>query len=495
MRRSTTASWIVALLALSSVFWFLESQGSLKRAVLVVALSCSSFVVGSMAGFLFSSYGEETATVGKVRDWLIGGITGLTIANAASIKAILLTFAAGPGPQEFALTVGVSITYTGLGFFFMFFQRELVLNVFLAQSRMKRGRIDGTSNAGLVAQRLNALLPPSVLSGVDDIEELIEEKDPEAEEFRSQLYSDEVSKFLDEAKDAAKLGLPLDWDVVSKVAILHYYRIYFEKGEAKEAQQRRAEEWLNRALVMNPNHADVRAKFADVLSMMERYEEAVAIIEPLAKSTDGPAYTRQWLGYFLLFVDDRESDAIALSKEYAQRFPFLDHAYFNVACGYAQLHAKIPQESKKAITSASKKENKRDEYKRESLDWLGKGLAIDPEYAEEIKEDQLGAGESFTSLAEDPEFRRTLATGLLEAARTYGEAYKKELRDPGNHKTPAPTIRERLLKLLKDAAELDAETVKKGLDPAWLPDSFAILRKEPDFLKFVDGLNKPNLQG
>jgi tetratricopeptide (TPR) repeat protein len=458
-------------------------------------LSCSCFVLGSIAGFLFTSYGEETATVGKIRDWLIGAITGVTVASVPSIKAILLTFAAGPGPQEFALTVGVSITYAGLGFFFMFFQRELILNVVLAESRIKRGRIDGTSNAGLVAQRLITLLPPSVLSGVDDIEELIQENDPAAEEFRGQLYSDEVSKFLDEAKTAAKVGLPLDWDVVSKVAILHYYRIYFEKGQAKDAQQRRAEEWLNRALVMNPNHADIRAKYADVLSMTERYEEAVATIEALAKSTDGPAYTRQWLGYFLLFVDDREDEAIALSKEYTQRFPFLDHSYFNVACGYAQLYGKSSLESETAATSAGKGASKINDLKREALDWLKKGLAIDPEYAEEIKEDQLGPGESFASLAQDLEFKRVLAKGLIDAAHTHGEAYKKDMRDPGKDKTPASTSPQRLLKLLKAAAELDAETVKEELIPARSPDSFELLRKDPDFIQFLNGLSEPNPQG
>lgn len=494
MRWSPTATWIVVSI-LSLGYWTLESQSSLKRAVLVVALSCSCFLVGSIAGFLFSSYGEETATIGKIRDWLIGTITGATIASVSSIKAILLTFAAGPGPQEFSLAVGTSITYAGLGFFFMFFQRELILNVLLAQSRIKRGRIDGTSNAGLVAQRLITLLPPSMLSGVDDIEELIQENDPEAEEFRSQLYSDEVSKFLDEGKAAAKVGLPLDWDVVSKVAILHYYRIYFEKGQAKDVQQRKAEEWLNRALVMNPNHADLRAKYADVLSMLERYEDAVATIEALAKSTDGPAYTRQWLGYFLLFVDDREHDAIALSKEYAQRFPFLDHAYFNVACGYAQLHGKRLQESEVAAASTGKEISKIDEFKKEALDWLKKGLALDPEYAEEIKEDQLGPGESFSSLAEDLDFKKSLAKGLIDAAREYLQAYRRDMRDPGKDKTPAAASRQRLLKLLRDAADLDAETVREELNPAQSLDGFALLRNDPDFLQFFNALSKPNPQG
>lgn len=487
MKWSPTATWI-SVAALSVGYWVLESQGSLKRAALIVALSSSCFLVGSITGFLISSYGEETATVGKIRDWLIGGITGLTIASVTSIKRILLTFAVGPGPQEFSLTVGTSITFAGLGFFFMFFQRELILNVLLAESRIKRGRIDGTSNAGLVAQRLITLLPPSILSGVDDIEELVKDNEPEGEEFRSQLYSDEVSKFLDEAKAAAKLGLPLDWDVVSKVAILHYYRIYFEKGQAKEAQQRKAEEWLNRALVINPNHADIRAKYADVLSMVGRYEDAVITIEALAKSPDGPVYTLQWLGYFLLFVDGREDDAIKLSKEYAERFPLLDHAYFNVACGYAQLYGKRLEELKAVASSAPREMSSIDKYKKEAIEWLKKGLAIDPEYAEEISEDLLGPGESFASLAGDPEFRKSLAKSLIVAARKHGQSYKRDIRDPERDKTPAATSRKRLLKLLKDATVLDVETVRDELNPSLSPDSFALLKDDPDFVSFFKGV-------
>ena len=59
----------------------------------------------------------------------------------------------------------VAVLYAGLGFFFMFIERELILNVWLAQSRAERGRLEGTQEVGHVTLRLLQALPASVLSG------------------------------------------------------------------------------------------------------------------------------------------------------------------------------------------------------------------------------------------------------------------------------------------------------------------------------------------
>ena len=134
----TTATWLTIAIV-SVVLWIIASQGSLERGVLLVGLSLASFMIGCLVGFLFTSYGEEIGTVGKVRDWLIGGIAGLTIANATALKALLGKFAVGPNPSEFPLMASAAIFYVGLGFFFMFFQRELILNVVLAEKRSERG--------------------------------------------------------------------------------------------------------------------------------------------------------------------------------------------------------------------------------------------------------------------------------------------------------------------------------------------------------------------
>jgi hypothetical protein len=109
-KKSWSALGWTAVAVLISIGWLsLASQHSQMRFVLLTGLSLTSFAIGCLVAFLFTSYGEEIGTIGKIRDWFIGGITGLTIAKAASIKSLILTFAAGPGPGEFALVVSSSV--------------------------------------------------------------------------------------------------------------------------------------------------------------------------------------------------------------------------------------------------------------------------------------------------------------------------------------------------------------------------------------------------
>ncbi|HEX4320404.1 MAG TPA: hypothetical protein VHZ52_05850 [Acidobacteriaceae bacterium] len=410
------AVWSLTVAA-SLAFWYLEGRGSMMNWILVVSLSLSSFVVGALAGFLFTSYGEEKATVGKVRDWLIGGLTGLTVANAGTIKSILQTFAAGPSPQEFAVVIGVAITYVGIGFFFMFFQRELIWNVLLARSRAERGRVDGTVQAGVITQKLLIALPPSLLSGIDNVADS-DTDEAEAEELRKLLYSDDVEEFLKQADDAIRSGSSLDWDVVSKAANLHYFRTYFEKDQRGE-QDVLAKEWLLRALLMNPLHADLTAKYADVLGKLESYSEAVAVLEKLYESEEGPTYIQQWLGYFLLFVPNRDDDAIRLSLDYLKRFPGTTDSLFNAACGYAQKYeSELENSNRKSIPES--------ENRKQALSLLKQGLQRDPDFRETVRTKWIKLDESFYSLANDLDFLALVASEPSTSARTPNETAPSE---------------------------------------------------------------------
>lgn len=417
--RGSTAAW-VAIAVASGALWTLQGRGSDMRWVLVVSLSLSSFMIGAVAGFLFTSYGEETGTVGKVRDWLIGGLTGLTIAKVPAIKALLLTFAAGPGPQEFSVTVGVAVTYIGVGFFVMFFQRELILNVLLAQSRAERGRVEGTKQAGIATQKLLQVIPTSLLSGIDDFEDS-ETDDAESASVRQLLYSDDVTTFLKQAEEASKSSVPLDWDVVSKVAILQYYRISFER-EHKVEQEGRAREWLLRALLMNPQHADLTAKYADVLWAMGSRSEAIAVLERLSSSVEAPAYIQQWLGYFLLFSPGREDDAIRLSLDFMNRFPDGDAALLNAARGYAR---KYETELKDAGRSSIPESANR----LAALSYLDKGLKLDPDFRETVRTKWVAPGEFFFCFADDPDFLEIVAGKPAEAASSSGSQPTQPLED------------------------------------------------------------------
>jgi len=389
--------WTWSLIALASMYaWHVVGQASVLRLILIAALSLSSFLVGCLVGFLFTSYGE--ATVGKVRDWLIGGLTGVTIAEASRIKSLLLTFASGPGPNEFALVTGTAIVYSILGFFFMFFQRELIFNVLLAESRAVRVKLEGTGKAGEVTLRMSVALPPSILSGVDNVDDSARFQKYEAERLRTLLYSQDVQSFLDASEEALKSGSALDWDIVSKVANLHYYRTYFEKDDRKYVQASLANAWIIRALNMNPLYVDLTVKYADTLSMMDRYEEAVAILERLEQTPDAPAYVKQWLGYFLLFVDKRLPDAIRYSESYHQLFPNESDSVFNIACAYAQMYCD-------ELRNSEQKEDLNSKSRRLALDKLKEALRSDPEYAETVGTKWTVPTESFQCFLHDAEFR------------------------------------------------------------------------------------------
>jgi tetratricopeptide (TPR) repeat protein len=393
---TTTTVIVLSILTFVFIRFLIKSA---QAPALVVDLSVASFMVGCLAGFLFTSYGEENATVGKVRDWVVGGLAGLTIAKVSSLKALILAFANGAGPQQYALAVGVAITFSALGFFCMFFQRELILNVLLAKSRAERGSIEGVQQAGVVALKLLAALPPSLLSGIDDVNSLVKDRKPDAEKLRTLLYSQDVTKFLADAEKAVAGGLSLDWDVVSKAATLNYYKTYYEVGDAKNTQEEKASEWIMRALVMNPMHPDLSAKYADVLGMMERYEEAVAILERLSKSPESPAYVNQWLGYFLLYIPGREDDAIRISKDYHEQFPSESDSIFNEACGYAQKYRSELRTANQTVILTS-------ENRRLALKLLAESLDLDPDYAEHVRTALIERGESFEYLASDEEFRK-----------------------------------------------------------------------------------------
>jgi tetratricopeptide (TPR) repeat protein len=392
----TTLIWsLIAVVSL--IWWGFAAQHTRARLVLIVGLSLASFMVGCAVGFLFTSYGEETSTVGRIRDWLIGGLTGLTIARAGAVKSLLLTFAAGPGPNDFALTVSLSVTYAVLGFFFMFFQRELILNVLLAQSRAERGRLEGAMKAGQVTQSLLQALPASILSGVDEVDETLDQK--EAEELRRNLFSPDVQKFLDEADYVAKSGSAVDWDITSKAANLHYYRTYFQKDAEKSAQIERAYAWIQRALTINPQHLDFQVKYADLFGMMDRNTEAAAILERIEITPEAPAYLKQWLGYYLLFVPGRVDDAIRYSETYHAQFPEESDSFFNIAHGYCKKYCD-------ELRASAKSQDPESHNRQLALKNLKEGLRFQPAFAASVRRKWLAR--DCSCVAQDGEFNALL---------------------------------------------------------------------------------------
>jgi tetratricopeptide (TPR) repeat protein len=385
------------------------------RRIMLIALSIGSFMVGCIVGFLFSSYGEESGTIGKVRDWLLGGVTGIAFAdlsrgNGGALARLLHRFTIPPATDnDFALTVSITVTYLSLGFLFMFFQRELILNVVLAKSRAERGDLDGTRQAGLAIQKLLANLPPSVLAGVTDIGET-DVTEAEKQDLRNALDSDDVSNFLKQAESAAKNGIPLDWDTVSKVAHVYYYKSYFAEEKQKPVQVRKALDWIRRALAMNPLHADLTMKYADMLGADHQTDAAIAVLEALRVRPEAPAVVEQWLGYYLRSIPERVDDAIEHSNRFLSFFSDDPDTAINLAYAYGIKYCE-------RLRSVTQPDQIASDLKAKILVYLEKGLRKYPSFCSDVQD--WTKDPSLACLSTDQEFKK-----LLEEASKQSTASK-----------------------------------------------------------------------
>jgi tetratricopeptide (TPR) repeat protein len=402
--------WAVCSIAvLALLTWVLvAAHHHWWRASLLTALAGAAFVIGSLVGFIFSTYEEEVSTIGKLKDWLIGAVTTITLIKFASLKPVLVAFAVHDNAREFALTLGVSIVFLTLGFFFMYFGRELLFNVPLARKRDERSRIE-THQAGVVTLQLLSAIPSSLLVGISDVEDLVKSQPKLARSLREGLYSADVERFLDQSDSAIRTGLPLDWDVVSKNAYIHYYRTYFADVEDKEDEAATALDWILRALVINPEHIDLTVKRADILALLNRYKETVAILERLHLQPECPAFVEQWLGYYLLLLPGHEDESITCNTNYLNHFPDMPESRRNLACGWAQKYCRAyaqhqPHHSS-GKESAPQPLDHTDPSYQAAIHELEAVIRNEPGYRKHIREQWSAPHGSFSCFLHDAKYR------------------------------------------------------------------------------------------
>src|ERR1700719_800465 len=201
---------------------------------------------------------------------------------------------------------------------------------------------------------------------------------------------------------AARTG-SLDWDITSKTAYIYYYRTYFQKeAVSKRIEIDKALEWMTRALNMNPLHIDLTMKYADMLGASDEDDAAVAILERLVLRPEAPVLVKKWLGYYCLYLNGRERDAIRYSEDYLKDFPDDADARFNMASAYAQMYCN--ELKSKKISSVPESDNRKN-----ALKYLQEGLKVDPDYAKTVGSEWIEKGESFECFASDSEFQRLLS--------------------------------------------------------------------------------------
>lgn len=395
------------------------------RASLLTALAGAAFVLGTLVGFIFSTYDDEASTIGKVKDWLLGALATITLVKFAALKSFLITFAVFYNSREYALTVGVAMVFLVIGFFFMYFGRELLFNVPLARKRAERSSIE-THQASMVTLQLIAAIPSSLLCGIDDAESLLKTRPALAAQLRESLKSKDVETFLAQSDAAIRTGQPIDWDIVSKNAYLEYYRIYFCAADGKQDQAATALVWIVRALVINPEHVDLTVKRADVLAIQTLYDECCATLARLQPQPECPAFIDQWLGYYLLFVRGREDDAIEASASYLARFKESKEARRNLACAYAQKYCR--EHCHAETVSGGHLDHQAPAYKA-AMEQLTLVVRNQPEYVATIRHKWIAPRESFACFAQDGAFRALVGLPAHEP----GDATVKSAgtRDPG----------------------------------------------------------------
>jgi tetratricopeptide (TPR) repeat protein len=402
---------ISAFAAVVSVFWCLVlGAWNAERVSLIIATVSASFAIGSLIGFVFSIFGDEIEPFGKLRDAFIAlasGIAGLSIAKVNEIgskigEINLFGHDSQQGEWFSALFVA---TYTICGFYFMYLLRKLILNPALAEARVVLDRIQTSGRIGKVAIDLAKKLPQRVLLGRQVIPEDEDEWDEEEKTLRSELTSEVVESFLSGCEKVIMNGSEMSPDDISKAAILYYYRSYFEEDESSRKKKiQQAIDWISLVLNRDPLNLEFQIKLADIYGLQDRYDEAVSIFERLERDDNSPQYVQQWLGYFLLFIDGREKDAIKHSLSFHDRFPDESSGLFNAACGYAQLY-------ERELRAEGIAENADSENRKQSLKILEWAIRIDPECREAARK-HSEPDSSFAALENDGDFLRLTESKL-----------------------------------------------------------------------------------
>jgi tetratricopeptide (TPR) repeat protein len=401
--------WVISTAAaVLTVVWCLVLGAKDAERISLALVTCfSAFLLGSLVGFVFTIFGDEVEPLGKIRDAMIAlasGIAGISIAKIGNLRALIgsIQLFGTASDKSSWFTVLFVISYFVAGFYFMYLLRKLVLNPALAKSRIELERIEVSGKISSIAIEIEQTLPQSLLLGREYISEEVEDRGESTEELRSKLFSDAVKRFLDSCQRDLSSGASISPENVKRAAVLHYYRSYFETNDTdRDAQQGLALEWINRALLLDPLDILLQIKLADLFGMQDRYDEAISIFERLERDEDSPQYVQQWLGYFLLFEDGREEEAIRHSVEFHERFPNSGSSLFNASCGYAQLYTKELHQAHVEALPAS-------ENRKESLHLLEQSVRIEPDLRAAARR-HSEPYDSFESLVSDIDFLRITA--------------------------------------------------------------------------------------
>jgi len=366
--------WAVLLFLAGTVLWCgFASAWTLAAFVAFASVAAMSFAGGCAAGFVFSTYDEEAQSVGKVKDWILGALTGVAITELAKGGREIHRFFEQFKPEKgsansVAVMIAIAVAEFIAGFFLMYFNRELLLNPMLHKKRQELKK--------LVVEAAPALKAA-------DEEAPVTKKAEARADVAPAKDSESVEKLIEYVESNRLQPEDLSTPILTKVANAYYH----------VGQYAKAIPFFRRALVVSPQDAGAGLKLMVALGELGRYNEAVQIGRMLEERKLGIPLVYKLLGYYALWVDELLDDAVRYGSDYVRLVPKDSGGFFNLACAYAQLYGL----------------RHRPEDRTRALENLEKAVSMDSGWKTRALE--LTKNDSFSSLANDPEFQPIVSGG------------------------------------------------------------------------------------
>lgn len=353
--------WLLAAL----LWWSFAGNLQIDKMAQLVASSFIGVAAGALLGFIFTSYAEENTSIGKVRDLLVGGLAGVALSQVAtassSINTALAILANGDEASK-SLHLCSLVTFSVLGFLFMFYVRERFWNVTFAEARRKRKDLEQA------VDRASAVLPHLSTGKLSQVSGMRVEPSEEALRAASQV--------VEKVEGASVSAKDLDPQRAFVVAQSYLYKRQFAQ----------AIPILQSIVSRGAMLPQAVALLAESYYELGRREDTVAILEQYAASLGDEVH--HLLGYYLLWIPNRLIDAVDHSSRYLKSHPTSSATYLNRACGYSQLFGK---------------DRSRMEYRTKALADLADAVRLDHRWKIKARRLML-EGEDFAPLANDPQF-------------------------------------------------------------------------------------------
>ncbi len=350
----------------------------------LVLLGGAALVIGALVGFLFGiprtlqgdvadktkrTYQVNT-NLEQISDWLTKIIVGLTLVNLREIPGQIMNMstyfapAFGGGRSAEVLSGSAAVYFAVIGFFWGYLGTRLYL----------AGAIPWADDAGNVS---------AVLDAARGAAESASTQDPMTPPSIGVAASaSDAAPELKRVVRAADATRP-DPSVLARDDARTIALSYYASGRFKDAVP-----YFDVADTDPSADPQFALHHAVALAESGRYDRAVGLLERLAREKKGLPHVYQLLGYYMLWLPDRLTDALRYSQEYLIATGVDDAGtYLNMACAHADLCAQLLDSDPRASSI----------QRDMAVSDLKRAIAIDPRYRDRAMELRK-RGENFTAL-------------------------------------------------------------------------------------------------